>query len=200
MLMLGIHSYASIVTVSVSDAVLNSIQELLQKNGFPPATAVNSISKAKRTIIDRDVDLIIIDVPLPDEDATQFAINLAKCQSFDYSIIMLIKGKQYDQTLFQFERMGIVALKKPLEPYLLIQTIRLLLSVRARIKKLENQTETLQNKLADDRLVNRAKILLIQQLKISEQDAHHYIEKKAMDACIKKTKVAQEIIRTYDPT
>lgn len=195
--MLGIYSYASILIVSVSDAVITSILELLKKNGFPPATVVNSIHKAKRTIIDRDVDLIIIDVPLPDEDATQFAIDLASCQSFDYSIVMLTKGKQYDQTLFQSERMGIVALKKPLESYLFLQTIHLLLSVRARIKKLENQTETLQNKLADDRLVNRAKVLLVQQLKMSEQDAHHYIEKKAMDACIKKSKVAQEIIRRY---
>lgn len=199
MLMLGIYSYASILIVSVSDAVITSILDLLKKNGFPPATVVNSIQNAKRTIIDQDVDLIIIDVPLLNEDATQFAIDLARCQSFDYSIVMLTKGKQYDQTLFQSERMGIVALKKPLESYLLLQTIHLLLSVRARIKKLESQTETLQNKLMDDRLVSRAKVLLVQQLKMSEQDAHHYIEKKAMDACINKTKVAQEIIRLYAP-
>ena len=46
-------------------------------------------------------------------------------------------------------------------------------------------------------LVNRAKWLLISQLKMSEPDAHHYIERQAMNRCLSKGKVAQEIISLY---
>ncbi len=47
------------------------------------------------------------------------------------------------------------------------------------------------------RLVNRAKWLLISELKMSEPDAHHYITHQAMDRCCSKRAVAEEIIRLY---
>ena len=47
------------------------------------------------------------------------------------------------------------------------------------------------------RLVNRAKWLLISELKMSENDAHKYIEKQAMDRCITRRAMAESIIRTY---
>ncbi len=47
-------------------------------------------------------------------------------------------------------------------------------------------------------LVNRAKWLLIDRLKMSEEEAHRYIEKSAMDDCVSKSVIAQGIIKTYD--
>ena len=47
------------------------------------------------------------------------------------------------------------------------------------------------------RLVNRAKMLLMQNLNMSEADAHRYIEKEAMNRCIKRTNLSEEIIKTY---
>ena len=51
--------------------------------------------------------------------------------------------------------------------------------------------------LEEIRLVNRAKWLLISELKMSEPDAHHYITHQAMDRCCAKRTVAEEIIRLY---
>ncbi len=47
------------------------------------------------------------------------------------------------------------------------------------------------------RLVNRAKWLLISELHMSEPEAHRYIEKQAMDLCVRRRNVAEEIIKTY---
>ena len=47
------------------------------------------------------------------------------------------------------------------------------------------------------RIVNRAKWLLIGELKMTEPDAHRYIEKQAMDRCVSRCQIAEEIIRTY---
>ena len=47
------------------------------------------------------------------------------------------------------------------------------------------------------RLVNRAKWLLIGELKMDEPSAHRYIEKQAMDRCVSKGEVARGILRTY---
>ena len=51
--------------------------------------------------------------------------------------------------------------------------------------------------MAEIRLVNKAKWILISELKMNEPDAHHYIEKQAMDRCITKQTIAEEIIQTY---
>ena len=47
------------------------------------------------------------------------------------------------------------------------------------------------------RLVNRAKWLLISELKMSEPDAHRYISHQAMDRCLPTRTVAEEIIKLY---
>lgn len=198
MLMLELYKHANILIVSSSKTVVGRINEILQKEGLSPCTCVNGVSQAKRILIDTDVDLVIIDVPLATEDGIQFAIDLARSKCFDYSIIMLTKANQSDQNFYQTERMGIVTFKRPVDPHLLVQTIHLLLSFRVKIKKLESKADKLQQKLEDDRLVSRAKILLVERLKMSEQDAHHYIEKMAMDRCVKKTTIANDIIRMYE--
>ena len=47
------------------------------------------------------------------------------------------------------------------------------------------------------RLVNRAKWLLIGELNMTEQEAHRYIEKQAMDRCVTKRVIAEQILSTY---
>ena len=48
------------------------------------------------------------------------------------------------------------------------------------------------------RLVNRAKWLLIDRYNMSEEEAHKYIEKTAMDNCATRGEIAENIIRTYE--
>ena len=68
----------------------------------------------------------------------------------------------------------------------------------ARLAKMERKNKTLQEKMADIRTVNRAKWLLIENLNMTERDAHYYIEKQAMDMRLSRHEVAENIIRTYD--
>ena len=52
--------------------------------------------------------------------------------------------------------------------------------------------------MTDIRRVDRAKWLLIQHHNMTEQDAHYYIEKQAMDTRLSRREIADSIIRTYD--
>ena len=67
-----------------------------------------------------------------------------------------------------------------------------LLFVRAELHE-----DIFEEKMEEIRLVNRAKWLLISELKMDEPQAHRYIEKQAMDRCIQRREVAEEIIQTY---
>ena len=67
-----------------------------------------------------------------------------------------------------------------------------------RLRKFEKKTLSFEEKMQEIRLVNRAKWLLISELKMEEPQAHRYIEKQAMDRCITRKEVAEEIINTYN--
>ena len=67
-----------------------------------------------------------------------------------------------------------------------------------KLKLWEKKNESLREKMADIRVVNRAKWLLISRLGMTEEDAHYYIEKQAMDTRISRREAAEEIIRAYD--
>ena len=48
--------------------------------------------------------------------------------------------------------------------------------------------------MSEIRIVNRAKLLLISEKNLTETQAHRYIEKQAMDRCMTKKAIAEEII------
>lgn len=158
---------------------------------------VENSKQAKSLLIETDMDIVVIDV-IPGQDAgIALATELTRSRSTGFGTILLMRRDELERSRYQTERMGIVTLQKPLDGHLLTQTIHLLLNFQLRIQKLQSQTEILQHKLEDDRLINRAKLLLVEKLKMSEEEAHRYLEQSAMDACVKKVKVAREIIRKY---
>ena len=71
------------------------------------------------------------------------------------------------------------------------------IAARERLRRFEKKMIPLEDKVEEMRLVNRAKWLLISELKMTEDDAHHYIEKRAMDLCVSKKEVAKDIIKIY---
>lgn len=78
------------------------------------------------------------------------------------------------------------------------QALPQLLALCARLRSMQQRTNSLRRKLDDTRLVSRAKLLLIQRFKMSEGEAHRYLEKTAMDAGERLRDVAERIIRTYE--
>ena len=70
--------------------------------------------------------------------------------------------------------------------------------MRRKVGALEKEASSLQRKMEEIRLVNRAKLVLMEHLNMSEAQAHRYIEKSAMDSCTKRSEVAETIIRTYE--
>ena len=70
-------------------------------------------------------------------------------------------------------------------------------SARGRLRHFERKSLSIEVKMAENRLVNKAKWILSSELSMNEPDAHRYIEKQAMDRCIAKRTIAEEIIKTY---
>ena len=92
---------------------------------------------------------------------------------------------------------GVFTLPKPTSKSTLSTALNWMSSTRERLRKSEKKALSIEEKMEEIRIVNRAKWLLISELKMDEPEAHRYIEKQAMDRCISKRIVAEEIIKTY---
>ena len=56
----------------------------------------------------------------------------------------------------------------------------------------------LKQKIEDKRVIDRAKLILVSYMSMSEKEAHRYIEKQAMDLRKTRRDVAEGILRTYE--
>ena len=101
---------------------------------------------------------------------------------------------------FRFSLETVLDYKQQVLESLQIEHAAIQAKVRAqeeRLRGLEKKSRPVEEKMEEIRLVNRAKWLLIRELKMSEPDAHHYITHQAMDRCCSKRAVAEEIVRLY---
>ncbi|MBQ6888654.1 MAG: ANTAR domain-containing protein, partial [Lachnospiraceae bacterium] len=92
---------------------------------------------------------------------------------------------------------GVFTLPKPISKVTMTHALNWLESARERLRQFEKKSISIEDKMAEIRLVNKAKWLLISELKMSEPDAHRYVEKQAMDRCVSRRCIAEEIIKTY---
>jgi len=70
-------------------------------------------------------------------------------------------------------------------------------SINGRLKQLQAENAKLKQKIEDIRIIDRAKCMLISYLSLSEQEAHRFIEKQAMDLRSTKRAIAEGILKTY---
>jgi two-component system, response regulator PdtaR len=189
------NTYSTLV-VSSSEKGLDFIGGLLSMDLFYPVVTSRSASEAKRTLIETAFDIVIVNTPLTDQYGTEFAVDIS--QDIDTSVLMLVKSEHYEEISSKMNELGILTLSKPTTKQMVYQAVRLLCATKQRLGKLEKKNETLKEKMDEIRIVNRAKWTLIEYLKMSESEAHRYIEKQAMDMRITKRKAAERIIKTYE--
>lgn len=185
----------SVLVVSCADNFNNSLLSLLPPSNFSPVTTAGSIAEAKRITADKSFDLIIINSPLPDENGFRFAIDC--CQKKNSVVMVLVKNEIYAETHDKLGEHGVFIMSKPTTKPAITQALCWMESSRERLRSFEKKNTSVEERMEEIRLINRAKWLLITELKMTEPDAHRYIEKSAMDSCTPKSEIARKIISTY---
>ena len=185
----------SVLLVSASEKFNTVARSLLPATDFWPVTAVTSVSEARRRLVNASFDLILVNSPLPDDMGVDFAAQA--CQETDAAVLLLIRGELYDETYYRLLPSGAAALAKPVSGQSLGQSLRLLCAMRERLKAVRQRQGTVEERIEEIRLINRAKWLLIECLHMTEPDAHRYINRQAMEQRLSKKEIAENIIRTY---
>lgn len=185
----------SVLLVSASDAFTTSTLQMLSPSTYQPICISSSILEAKRQLADRNFDFIIINSPLPDESSTRFAIDC--CHSQSMVVLILLRSDVYAEVYNNVAEHGVFTLPKPTNKAILLQALNWMSSARERLRILEAKTLSIEERMTEIRIINRAKCILISEMNMTEPEAHHYIEKNAMDNCISKKEAAENIIKLY---
>lgn len=110
---------------------------------------------------------------------------------------VLVLGSYTSELREKLSDAGIPVLGRPAALPLLREAIDLALASRSSIQRLTDENRRLQQELRNTRLISRAKFALMQYLGMSEAEAHHYIQKQAMETGVAKSVVAEEILSAY---
>ena len=182
----------SVLIVTASDTFANSVMPLLPMTDYWPVTTVHSVSEARRRVVDTEFDIVLINAPLPDDFGMRLAIDI--CTNSGAGVLLLVKNDLFNDIYAKVVGYGVITLSKPTNSQMVTQNLRILCATRERMRQMQARQATVEEKIEEIRLVNRAKWLLIECLSMTEPEAHRYIEKQSMDERISKREVAENIM------
>ena len=188
------HCY-SVLLVSSSAKFNSSLLGLLPENRYYPITVATDEGSARRNLLENQFDIDIINTPLTDEFGTRLALDI--CNSTGTGVLLLVKAEHFPDINGRVSPYGVLVISKPTSSLIITQSLQLLCGTRERLRRMEQKTASIEEKMEEIRIVNRAKWLLIEELKMSEKEAHRYIEKQAMDRCVTRRVIAEKILSTY---
>ncbi len=186
----------NVLVVSASERTCASIAGVLSPTRYSPVITRSSASEVRRLVLDSPFALVFINTPLPDEFGTQLALDLASNRLC--CVALIVANESYEQVSDQVEDSGIITLSKPCSGQTIRQAAALMVATRSKLAAMEKKTATLEEKMEEIRLVNRAKWMLIERRGMDEASAHRYIEKLAMDARQTRRLVALTLIRSLE--
>ena len=181
--------------VSGTQKIRTEIADIVKSSGSYDVAYAPSVSAAfDETNKDR-YDLVIINSDST-EQARATASAIAKR---DYGgVIFLENASAYEKTHGRLSPLGIVVVAKPLSRTSLMTAVQTVHAANIRVAELKEVNKSLEQQLKDLKLIDRAKIALITHFGYSEDEAHKYIEKQAMNLRTTKREVAMNILKTYE--
>lgn len=163
-----------------------------------PALALvtaDGLDEAERKLAQLDPALVVWQCDASGLPALRQCVRLA--EGSEAVFLLLVRPGTYEAVWQFVQAAGICVMSWPAPQEVFRQTLRNLLLLKKSLRAMQEKTDQLQSQLQDMKRIQKAKSLLMNQLGMSEADAHRWIEKAAMDRCVKKREIAETIIRMY---
>lgn len=186
----------SILIISGSEQYTSLIKSSLPEGRFLAIDQKKNASSGQRSVLERDYDFVVINTPLPDENGIELALDLASKNCF--GVLVLTPVEIYEDVKEYLINEGVLVERKPTDKVHLMQMLRLLLGIQKKVRRAKTEVEEMRRKLEENRIVTRAKFILVEDRKMTEDEAHRYIGKLAMDHGISRRRVAEDIIESRD--
>ena len=184
----------AVLIVSASEKFDTQMRALLPGTDYYPIHSAASVGQARRRLLETAYDLVLILTPLKDDFGSQLAVDV--CADSSAGALLFVKGELFDGVSAKVAEYGVMVLPMPTSSPMVSQSLRMLCAQRERLRRMEARQQSVEEKIEEIRLVNRAKWLLIEREHMSENEAQHFVEKQSMDQRITKRRAAEDIIQS----
>ncbi|MFN4846341.1 MAG: ANTAR domain-containing response regulator [Rhodoluna sp.] len=180
------------VVVAEDEAIIRlDIVQTLTENGFECVGQANDGAEAVRLALELKPDLVLMDIKMPGTDGLQAAELL---REHDLPVVLLTAFSSPD-LVDRASAAGVYNyVVKPFNPDNLIPGLRIALSLHERISRAASEVEEMTEKLESRKVVDRAKALLTEKMKMNEPEAFRWIQKASMDRRLTMRQVAETVI------
>lgn len=185
-----------ILVVCNSEKGVKVYTDNLKSMGYIHIDTESNGAAARRRLIEDEYGLVIVDTPLKDEFGSELAIKIS--QKGNTGVILIVKSVDADMIGAKVEEYGVFVIPKPFTKAIFYQGVKFVFTSIKKFSKLKQQENKLLKQVEDIKKVDRAKCLLIQYNKMTEEQAHKYLEKQAMDLRISRRAVADKIISYFE--
>ncbi len=195
----GGHRAPARILVAEDEALIRlDLVEMLGELGYDVVGQANNGEQAVELARDLVPDLVIMDVKMPVLDGLSAAEQIHETKLCP--VIMLTAFSQ-TELVERARDAGVMAyVVKPFTAADLRPAIDIALSRWLELTALEAEIADLGERLETRKLVDRAKGVLMTQLKLSESDAFRWIQKTAMDRRLGMKEVAEAVINGFPAT
>lgn len=180
------------IVVAEDEAIIRlDIVETLTEAGFDVVAQAGDGAEAVRLALELNPNLVLMDIKMPGTDGLQAAEILS-----EHKIpVVLLTAFSSPDLVDRASAAGVYNyVVKPFNPSNLIPALRIALSLHERISAQVQEVEDVTEKLETRKLVDRAKGLLTEKMKLNEPEAFRWIQKASMDRRLTMKQVAITVI------
>ena len=174
----------------------DKLRQMLAGTPCGEIAAAHGGVEARRMTTGDMYTLVMVNAPLSDETGLELAIDLAR--STPAAVVLLVKTELAPMINDAATEAGVLVVTKPVMPQLFEQAVRVGLACRNRMLQYRSENEKLQKKYEELKIIDRAKCLLIEHMRITEEEAHRVLEKEAMDSRLPRVRVARQVLARFE--
>lgn len=184
----------NIIIFSEQGETLDNITLAAGEFGFGEIS-VSENPADKNILAEKGFGMVFINAPVGGVYGLDIAA--AACRN-GCGVILAAPSKHCGEIAKKLGGMNVFILPRPISRNLLLQAFRFVMLTTRNEAELSDEKTRLEQKLKDVKLVDRAKCVLVEVLKMSESDAHRQIQKQSMDRHVSQVVIAQDILKTYE--
>ena len=186
----NVHNKYRIVVAEDETLIRLDLVEMLTEAGYDVVGEATNGEEAVLLVESLNPDLAILDVKMPILDGISAAEKIISRAP----VLMLTAFSQKDLVERARDAGAMAYVVKPFAIGDLIPAIEIAVSRHRQLKALETEVANLHERLETRKIIDRAKGILMQALKLSEPEAFSWIQRTAMDRRMSMKDVASAVI------
>ena len=170
-----------------NENIAQKIKIIITSNGFNVVTMCTYGNELIRAIKQFSPAIVISGYKFKDMNL----INIYESIGDECSFLSIV-NEPYKS--FVQEETDIFCISSPVNTSLLINSLEIIYQSERRVKKLKEKVSSLETKINDRIVVEKAKGIIMNKFMLTEEDAYKYIQKNCMDHGIKIIDFSKKII------